>query len=71
MTEILFKGTEVAERLNISRALAYRLIANGDIKSIRFGRTVRVRPDDLEAFLSNHQVGDYPGNGTNPGNSNG
>ena len=69
-TNQLLKGKDVARILNISIALAYRLIENGDIKSIRFGRTVRVKPSSVESFLSNHQVGDYPDNDTNPGNSN-
>jgi excisionase family DNA binding protein len=43
---------DIATLLKISKALAYRLIANGDIKSVRFGRTVRVSQESLEAFLS-------------------
>jgi len=58
MAEKLIKGTEVAEILGISKALAYQLLESGEIKSIRFRRTVRCRPSDLEKFLVNHQVGD-------------
>ena len=47
----LLKGTEVAQILSISRALAYRLMAQGQITSVRFGRTVRVKPEDLEIFI--------------------
>ena len=47
----LLKPAEVAELLSISKALAYRLIANGHITSIRFGRTVRVHPEDLATFI--------------------
>jgi excisionase family DNA binding protein len=60
----LLKGTEVAEILGISRALAYRLMAQGQINSIRFGRVVRVKSEDLESFIqcntTNHivQIGD-------------
>ena len=50
----LLKGREVAEILSVSRALAYRLMANGEIPTVRFGRTVRVRPEDLEGFISNN-----------------
>jgi excisionase family DNA binding protein len=51
MEEKLYRGSEVASILNISRALAYRLLAEGAIPSIRFGRTVRCRPEDLENFI--------------------
>jgi excisionase family DNA binding protein len=42
---------DIANILRISRALAYRLIAQGEIPSIQFGRVSRVRQEDLEAFL--------------------
>ena len=42
---------EVANLLRISRALAYRLISKGEIASVRFGRTVRVREEDLNIFI--------------------
>ncbi len=50
----LLKGIEVAEILNISKAYAYRLMSNGQIPTIRFGRSVRVRPEDLNAFIENN-----------------
>jgi excisionase family DNA binding protein len=51
MLEKLYRGSEVAEVLGISKALAYRLLAEGEIPSVRFGRTVRCRPEDLEKFI--------------------
>lgn len=50
-TSIFLTGKEVAEILNISKALAYRLIAEGKIRSIRFGRTVRVQREALDEFI--------------------
>ena len=50
----LLKSVEVAEILNISKAYAYRLMADGHIPTIRFGRSVRVRPEDLDAFIENN-----------------
>jgi len=47
----LLTAREVASLLHVSKAQAYRLIQQGELKSIRFGRTVRVRPEDLEAFI--------------------
>lgn len=49
--EKMLKGTEIALFLNISKAYAYRLIAEGQIPAVRFGRTVRVRQIDLEQFI--------------------
>ena len=51
MNDRLLKGNEVAERLNISKAFAYRLIAAGDMPAIRLGRSVRGRAEDLEKFI--------------------
>lgn len=54
-TNILLNGDDLAEVLNISRTQAYRLMRKGDIKSIRFGRLVRVHPKDLEQFILEHR----------------
>jgi excisionase family DNA binding protein len=47
----LLRPDEVAMTLNISKALAYQLIRNGQIPAIRFNRTIRIRPLDLEAYI--------------------
>ncbi len=49
----LLRGDDVAEILNVSRAFAYRLMAQGEIPTVRLGRSVRVRPNDLDQFLEN------------------
>jgi excisionase family DNA binding protein len=54
-TRLLRLG-EVAERLAISKSMAWKLVACGQIHSLRIGRAVRVRPVDLEAYLA--QAGD-------------
>ena len=46
----LLTAREVARLLQISKAHAYRLILQGKLESIHFGRTVRVKPEDLDAF---------------------
>lgn len=48
----LLKGIEVAEVLNVSRAFAYRMMADGRIPTLKFGRSVRVRPEDLQTFMT-------------------
>ena len=54
MNTQLLKATDVARLLNISKALVYRLIADGQIIAVRFGKTVRVRLEDLEEFITKH-----------------
>ena len=39
----LLRPNDVAEMLNISKSLAYRLLQQGQIPTVRFNRTVRVR----------------------------
>ena len=50
----LLNGKDVAKILNVSLAYAYGLMAQGQIPSVRFGRSVRVRKVDLEAFIENN-----------------
>lgn len=54
MNTIFLTAVEIAKILKISKALAYRLIARGQIASVRFGKTVRVRQEDLDAFIFEH-----------------
>lgn len=53
----LLRADQVARRLSISRALAYRLMQTGEIPTIRFSRTVRVSEADLEDFILQHKSG--------------
>ena len=48
----LLKGNDVAEILNISKAFAYRMMNEGRIPTVRMGRCVRVRPEDLQVFIA-------------------
>ncbi len=50
--EKLLKATDVAEKLNISRAFAYRLMKQGDIPAVQIKGARRVRPSDLEKFIT-------------------
>jgi excisionase family DNA binding protein len=47
----LLRIEDVADRLAVSRSMAWKLVATGELRSIRIGRAVRVRPADLEAYL--------------------
>ena len=55
-SEKLLNGYEVAERLNISKGKAYKLMSSGKIVSIRFDKTIRVREQDLAKFINDHII---------------
>jgi excisionase family DNA binding protein len=55
-TEIcLLKGNDVARVLNISRAFAYQLMRQGEIPTVRIGNAVRVRREDLLAYIDHNR----------------
>ena len=51
----LLKAPEVAVYLNISRTLAYRMMQNGEIATVRFLGSVRVQYSDLMEFITIHR----------------
>jgi excisionase family DNA binding protein len=52
MEERLLKPAEIAEILQVSRALAYSLLQRGEIPAVRIGTVVRVRRRDLEKYIN-------------------
>lgn len=52
MVPRLLRIEDVAERLAVSRSMAWKLIAYGDLPSVRIRRAVRVRPADLDAYIA-------------------
>ena len=52
----LLTAHEVAEILNIGRSTMYQLIQRREIPSVQMGRTVRIRPKDLENFIDGRIV---------------
>jgi excisionase family DNA binding protein len=48
----LLTAPEVVRILNISKGAAYKMIQLKQIPSIRINRNVRVRPEDLDEFIS-------------------
>ncbi len=56
MEDELLKAVEVAERLKISRAKAYQLIARGEIPAVRIGTSVRVKRSELELYIHEHGI---------------
>ena len=52
----LLKADDVAERLNISRSLAYRLMQHGEINTIKINSLVRVSEVDLNRFIQKNRT---------------
>ena len=48
----LLRLDEVAGQLSISKSMAWKLVACGQIRSVRIGRAVRVRPADLDEYVA-------------------
>ena len=50
--EKFLKMADIAAQLNVSRSTVYRLIKTGALPAVRIGKNFRVRPADLEAYLT-------------------
>ena len=55
--ERLLKAADIARILNISTALAYRLIQQGEIPGVHVGHAVRVRFSDLDDYVKRRREG--------------
>jgi excisionase family DNA binding protein len=42
---------DVARRLGVSSRVAYELCQDGEIDAFKIGRTIRVKPTELEAYV--------------------
>ena len=51
----------VAAGLAVAASTAYALIDRGDLPHVRFGRAIRVREDDLQAYVERESAGRGPG----------
>lgn len=47
---------QVADRLSISRSLAYRMIRNGEIPSYRIANCCRVSEEELQKYLESSRT---------------
>lgn len=50
----ILTSDEVAKILRISKSKVYRMMQVGEIPSVKFGRTSRIRLEDLQNFIRNH-----------------
>jgi excisionase family DNA binding protein len=59
MSDKLLRGQEVAERLNISLATAYRWMKTGVLPVVRVAgvRSIRISQDDLDRWIKGNTIG--------------
>jgi excisionase family DNA binding protein len=53
----LLTASEAAQLLKVSPKTVYVMIEREEIATVRFGRSVRIRKEDLEDFINSHLVG--------------
>lgn len=51
-----FTVEEIAAKLNLSKMTVYRLIRNGELTSIRVGRSFRVLKSDYDKYVERSKV---------------
>lgn len=51
MASKLLKADEVAAILGVSKSFVYQIVRTGQLPAVHIGTAVRVRPEDLEAFV--------------------
>ena len=54
--EKLLKAIDIAEILNVSRAMAYKLMKTKEIPTVYIGSARRVRPVDLQEFIKENLI---------------
>jgi excisionase family DNA binding protein len=62
----MLSPNQLAKLLGVCKGTAYRWLAEGRIPHLRIGSTLRIRREDLDAFLSSCQRGSLstvPNNG--------
>jgi excisionase family DNA binding protein len=53
--KLLLKINDAAERLSLSRTNIYKLLMNGELESIKIGRSRLIPTDALESFVDRHR----------------
>jgi excisionase family DNA binding protein len=57
LVPLLFTSKQAAALLQISERNLWSLAQRGDIRSVRFGRSVRFDARDLDQFIQSHKDG--------------
>jgi excisionase family DNA binding protein len=53
----LLTAPEAAKLLKVDASTVYRLMMMGELRSVRWGRCVRIRKPDLQEFITLHLGG--------------
>ena len=64
MEKLLLKPMEAAEILGIGRSRMYEMLAQGELPSIRIGRSVRIPVDALQLWIREQETGARISNST-------
>jgi excisionase family DNA binding protein len=51
----LLSIVQVCQRLSMGKSWVYRRIKEGEIPSVKLGRTIKIRRSELEAYLEEHR----------------
>ena len=62
ISQKLLKAIEVAEILNISKSMAYRLMQTQVLPTVSIGKAKRVRPQDLDTYIQQNLSSIDPSN---------
>lgn len=54
---ILYRPSEAAEAIGVSRSRMYELLASGEVPSIQVGHVKRVPVDKLREWVERHSAG--------------
>jgi prophage regulatory protein len=54
MESILLRAEEVAELLGLGRTKVFELLTSGELPTVRIGRCVRVRREDVTRWVNDH-----------------
>ncbi len=52
----LLTVSEVAQALRVSNMTVYRLVSAGALPALRVGRSVRLRAEDVESYMSGRLI---------------
>ena len=61
IVERLMTYKQAGELLGVTERTIYALVSGGDLPAVRFGRSVRIDPADLRAFIDCRKATAMPG----------
>jgi len=56
MTPDLLTVADVARRLSVHEKTVRRLVARGELVTVRIGAAVRLLPDDVDTYIAEHRA---------------